>query len=1553
MRNSVALCWLTFFLLFLCACGGGGGGNLTPSISVTLSPTRATVPVGQTQPFKATVSNTSNTGVTWRVNGASGGNSGVGTIDTNGVYTAPAAVPSPATVTVTAVANADDTKSASATVTITGGSPVSVSVVPANVSVTIGHSQTFIAAVSNTSDTSVTWQVNGVTGGAPATGTIDANGVYTAPATVPSPATVTVTAISNADSSKSASAAVTIATSAGVSVSIAPATATVQTGATRQFAATVANSADTAVVWEVNGNQGGNSVTGTIDTNGLFTAPATVPPTPTVTVTAVSHADTSRSASAQVTITGTVAISVTLSPASVSVITGKTQQFQANVINTSDTAVAWQVNGVTGGNSTVGTIDAKGLYTAPAAVPSPPVVFVSAASHADPTKIATAQVTITAASAVQMSVSPGAVRVPAGQTQQFQANLRNSKNTAVIWRVDGIQGGNSSVGTIDGNGMFTAPTAVPSPGTVIVTAVSAADPTRSAAAAASILGTSSSAPQMKGHWVFQVEGVFYSTIGSFTADGKGTITQGQEDNGTGQIPLTGTYSVAADGTGSASLQLADGSTQMLQFVLGPEGSGPCQRTDQISFGEMYPQSGVTATPDLSGRWVIEADGSDFAQVGPIIAALTLKTDGTLSGSLLGLSTAVFPSKATGFSVTGSYQVDSDGRGMLTLTSPDDESSRYTFDLRDADHLVLLGTPATGTAMRQSPGVSFSPSTLQGDAVVQLRANDLEPVLDQGIESATTGTLSFDGHGRLTGGTLDANVTGTVASNRPVKAADYLVKQDGQISFSLAAPQVGPWDMAGWMASASEGVVMANGAFGPLHQRQTSRSLDLTFLRGAWAVQLYGYNGDHRRPETTLGTITADGSGTLSGTVETVWAWSAVQGSYALDASGRGTLQWNDGVHTRHFALHVVSDQEIDLIGLDGTETMLGQLTPSLASSGVLSIAPATATVITGASQTFVATGAAVTWQVNGIPGGNATVGTIDAHGVYTAPAQVPSLAVVTVTAVSTADSTQSAAAQVTIVSSAAGLTVTPSSAKVAAGGTLALTANVSGDPSPLVSWTIQGSGTNDPGTLRSTGDTSAVYIAPAAVPDPATVTLVARLEDGSSLPPTAETSITVTPDPPTQLAALKGAWVLTVQGSSRMEVASLVADGQGHWKQGQADRVNPMAGNGAEQTTLSGSYAVRPDGMGEMALTDASGQSETLYFRPIHNGTFAVQAAGAPDEEGTLLPVQTPPAAITGTWMIESGAVRSGPGIAQVTFATGGSLNGTDLQGTVTGSWSLDRSGRGSLTLHSASGMTLTYAFYPVSTHELALIGSDGIGRAELSTPPAGNALSGTWVFALRDHPDIIRQATAGMFTTDGHGAIVSGMVDGTSASGTFGAGSPITSGSYTVSSDGEVQVTLQVQPSAPAQPQTMTLTGYLDPSRGFVQSDAGLYGTIIQQTFVQQTAPLPVDNRLLQGDFLLALQGYFGQRASAPLGMFANIHEDGQGTVTGFDGYDGASTVYGNSTLGSDGRGTLTLTDSATHSTRHFALYAISGDDFVVVGTDPSGTYSGHLLAADWRHPE
>jgi probable HAF family extracellular repeat protein len=89
------------------------------SVTVSISPTSANVPVGTGQQFTAAVQGTSNTAVTWSVNGVAGGNTTLGTITQQGFYTAPSTVPSPPTVTVTATSQASPSMSASATLTVT------------------------------------------------------------------------------------------------------------------------------------------------------------------------------------------------------------------------------------------------------------------------------------------------------------------------------------------------------------------------------------------------------------------------------------------------------------------------------------------------------------------------------------------------------------------------------------------------------------------------------------------------------------------------------------------------------------------------------------------------------------------------------------------------------------------------------------------------------------------------------------------------------------------------------------------------------------------------------------------------------------------------------------------------------------------------------------------------------------------------------------------------------------------------------------------------------------------------------------------------------------------------------------------------------------------------------------------------------------------------------------------------------------------------------------------------------------------------------------------
>jgi len=357
-----------------------------------------------------------------------------------------------------------------------GSQSVSVQTAPPSANVQTGQTQQFTATVYGAQNTAVTWQVNGVTGGNSTVGTISASGLYTAPSGVPNPATVTVTAISQADTTKSSSATVTV-TPPPVTVSISPKNPSVQVSLTQQFTATVANTSNTAVTWQVNGVTGGNlATTGSISASGLYTTPAAVP-SGTVTVKAISQADNTKSDSTTVTITAAPPpIIVTISPKNPTVQVSLTQQFTATVANTSNTAVTWQVNGVTGGNlATTGSISASGLYTAPAAVPSG-TVTVKAISQADNTKSDSTTVTVTLSAPISVTISPVRGGLTIGQSMNFTASVTNDVGAAgVTW--------STTSGTLSNQTTSAAKYTAPgSAGAVTVTATSVADGTKSASA---------------------------------------------------------------------------------------------------------------------------------------------------------------------------------------------------------------------------------------------------------------------------------------------------------------------------------------------------------------------------------------------------------------------------------------------------------------------------------------------------------------------------------------------------------------------------------------------------------------------------------------------------------------------------------------------------------------------------------------------------------------------------------------------------------------------------------------------------------------------------------------------------------------------------------------------------------------------------------------------------------------------------------------------------------------------------------------------------------------
>ncbi len=468
---------------------------------MSLTPGSASILLGNMQAFTATVSGTTDAAVSWTVNGVAGGNATLGTISAAGLYTAPADLPSPATVEVRATSHAASTRYAAAQVTVT--SDIALSLAPGAASVELGAVQSFHATLASSGhpDTAVRWSVSRAACPA-ACGAVDGSGNYTAPAILPASPSVTVTARSVADSSKQATATINITSSFTLTIA---APASEPAGATASLTATLqpvsGSNPDTALSWSLSGAGCTGSACGTLASIGsassaggattasaTYTAPLAPPNPASVVITVTPAADPARKVQATVTITAVVSVGV--SPASATRAINHRLTLSVAVGGTANAAVTWNVNAVAGGNASVGQICVAGSnpcqavttsssaqvdYLAPGALPMPNPVTVQAVSQADPTKNAAAQITVIAH--ILVTVAPASVTLAPAAAQAFAASVLGTDNQNVVWQLQGAACGGvgAPCGTINANGIYTAPLSAPSPNTLEVETVSSED----------------------------------------------------------------------------------------------------------------------------------------------------------------------------------------------------------------------------------------------------------------------------------------------------------------------------------------------------------------------------------------------------------------------------------------------------------------------------------------------------------------------------------------------------------------------------------------------------------------------------------------------------------------------------------------------------------------------------------------------------------------------------------------------------------------------------------------------------------------------------------------------------------------------------------------------------------------------------------------------------------------------------------------------------------------------------------------------------------------------
>ena len=620
------------------------------------------------------------------------------------------------------------------------------------------------------------------------------------------------------------------------------------------------------------------------------------------------------------------AVTVSVSPSSASLqinfTTQSSQQFLATVTNATNLSVTWQVNGVTGGNASVGTITPSGLYYTPAAVPSPNPVTVTAVSVADPTKSASASVTIMPPVAV--SISPATSNVQFGGTQQFTATVQNNSNTAVTWQV--IY--STPLGSISSSGLYTAPASGALYSIVLISATSAVD--SRVTAQATIILTGPPGPndsELQGQYAFSLKGEDFfdaahypqepkTIVGSFRADGLGNLegavdivlvtTSGQALTGAispSHAKIAGAYTVGADGRGSLALFSTDPNVGLgdgyflptCRFALGTVVQGVATQGRIIEFDSSPVNTGFTwmavtgtiekqdpsafSTTAINGDFSFgfSADSfSAFAAVGRFHA------DGSGNISAGSLDTNATPLLLSNQSFTGSYgSVDGDGRGSAILVIPGVGNVTTAFYVVSNTELLFIGAGIpdnggtvhngsvaysgffAGPALRQTGG-PYTNASLSGSSVFQLTGMNASGT---STEELIAGEFVADGKGNLTG-VMDENINGSVSLNTVITGS-YTIGANGR---GTLTPQGGGEPFVLYMVSPGQAFLLDPPPGDPqigLLQPQASgpfsnTSISGTFLGGTLLIAEV-FDSLSAGTVTAAGEFTFDGAGNGSGT----------------------------------------------------------------------------------------------------------------------------------------------------------------------------------------------------------------------------------------------------------------------------------------------------------------------------------------------------------------------------------------------------------------------------------------------------------------------------------------------------------------------------------------------------------------------------------------------------------------------------------------------------------------------------------------------------------------
>ena len=342
------------------------------------------------------------------------------------------------------------------------------------------------------------------------------------------------------------------------------------------------------------------------------------------------------------------------------------------------------------------------------------------------------------------------------------------------------------------------------------------------------LGGGFSKSSLKGQYVISQTGVgveqppgtaiapFSETI-IFTADGNGKLTATVDDfdqvGGPYNItlPVTGTYSIASDGTGSLNIGGSNGFNYAITMIDDKHFYIIEQDLFQTAsgFGEMQDKTAFTAAP--SGAFVFKAHEVDTSsRVGgiTITAGAIAGTEDFLSLGLLSTSQAI----ATSVSMTAPDATN--GVGTFTLT----DGSSFNYYVVTSGKFYIMSNSRSGSLeigqaeFQVPPAGGFSPAALPGSYVFG-SSGDTSITGSAGIHSA--GVFTTDGNGNIASGSstvpgaVDYVQDATINSNLAVSGGTYTLASTGRgtINLTLTGGTISPQIF--WMVGGTRAYFLAN------------------------------------------------------------------------------------------------------------------------------------------------------------------------------------------------------------------------------------------------------------------------------------------------------------------------------------------------------------------------------------------------------------------------------------------------------------------------------------------------------------------------------------------------------------------------------------------------------------------------------------------------------------------------------------------------------------------------------------------------------------------------